>query len=507
MFAIFIIGSLRVVKPSPDFRRAEFEKMSENGGLTGKVSGKKLFIIGTSSIVGPWLILTSQWIGYTGASVALAFALCGLLCIPIALCYGELAGMFKTRGGSYEYVKTAYNREAGYWISWTTMFTYIVLICFQIICVTMLTQFIVGWEFSKALIVGISVALMIVMTLLNTRNLSMATSIQTVLFFVLVAVGFLSVMSFFVNDAWSTSNMGPFFQEGMIGFNEIIGMDAGFLLAIAALVTMFFGFELIPQFAGEADYPPKKYWKLMAGGIVFVIIFDALLCLAEIGMASPDPNMSTYEYISSLYSSNGMVSAIMAELYVGNWLRWTIVIANFCCMGCCLIGFWMGASRILHAMGSAGSLPSVFAKTNRQGMPSTGNYFVLLMVFILTMIALSGPAWINATFSLMALGVGFTYLGVSLSFLKLRKTYPNADRPWSAPGGKFTGYIAAGSSLFMVVMMVYTVINAAINGDPTMAIMAIVFFAIIGLLRYMMKRDEEAHPERYVEEEVLLSKE
>ncbi|WP_400207034.1 APC family permease [Candidatus Methanomassiliicoccus intestinalis] len=481
--------------------------MSEDKNLTGKVGGKKLFIIGTSSIVGPWLILTSQWIGYTGASVILAFALCGLLCIPIALCYGELAGMFKTRGGTYEYVRTAYNREAGYWISWTTMFTYIVLICFQIICVTMLVQFIVGLEFSQALIIGIAIALMIVMTLLNTRDLSIATTVQTLLFFVLVIIGFLFVACFFLNDAWSVGNIGPFFQEGMSGYNEIIGMDAGFLLAIAALVTMFFGFELIPQFASEADYPPNKYWKLMAGGIIFVIIFDSIICLAEIGMTSLDPSMSTYEYISSLYGSNGMVSAIFAAAYVGDWLKWLIVAANFAAMGCCLIGFWMGATRILHAMGSAGSLPAMFSRTNKQGMPSVGNYFVLIMVFILTMIALSGPAWINATFSLMAMGVGFTYLGVSLSYLKLLKTYPHADRPWSAPGKAVMGYIAVASSLFMTIMMIWTVVKAALNGDPIMAIMAIVFFVIIGVMRYFMKKDEKKNPERYVEEPILLSKE
>ena len=480
--------------------------MSESSNLTGRVGGKKLFIIGTSSIVGPWLILTSQWIGYTGVSVSLAFALCGLLCIPIALCYGELAGMFKTRGGSYEYVRTAFNREAGYWVSWTTMFTYIVLICFQIICVTMLIEYIGGWTFEQSLVILMVVLLMVAMTLLNTRKLSVATSIQVGMFFILVGVGILYVAMFFLNPAWSVDNIGPLFQNGMVGYNSIIGMDAGFLLAVAALVTMFFGFELIPQFAGEANYPVKNYWKLMLGGILFVILFDAFICLSEIGMTSLDPGMTSYEYISSLYATNGMVSAVLALAYVGGWLQFLIVAANFCCMGCCLIGFWMGAARILHAMGSSGSLPAMFGRANSQGMPSVGNYFVLAMVFILTMIALSGPAWINATFSLMALGVGFTYLGVSLAFLKMRKTHSKADRPWKVPFGKPVGYISVAASLFMVVMMVWTVINSAINGDPTMLIMTLVFFGIIGALRYVMKADEKKNPERYVEEGLIVQR-
>ena len=472
--------------------------------LTGRVGGKKLFIIGTSSIMGPWLLLTSQWIGYTGASVSLAFVICGILCIPIALCYGELTSMFKNRGGSYEYVRTAFNREAGYWISWTTMFTYIVLICFQVICVTMLIQYIMGEDFARMLVIGIAVALMILMALLNTRNLSVATSLQVVMFFILIISGMVAMVFFFTNSAYSLSNMGPFLQMGLMGHNDIIGMDAGFLLAIAALVTMFFGFELIPQFAGEANYPANKHWKLMIGGIVFVIAFDALICLAEIGMQSPDASMTSFQYISSLYSSNGMVSAVLAKIYVSSWLQYLVVVANFCALGCGLIGFWMGASRILHAMGNSGSLPRAFGKVNKHGMPSVGNYFVLIMVFILVLIALSGPAWINATFSLMALGVGFTYFGVSVAFLKIRKDHPDATRLWKAPGGRATGYIAAASSLFMVAMMIYTVVHAALEGDPTMAIMAVVFFAIIGLIRYMMMRDMSSNPDRYVEDVVDL---
>ncbi len=473
--------------------------MAENTKLAGRVSGTKLFVIGTASILGPWLLLTSQWIGYTGTSVALAFLACGLLCIPIAFCYGELSGMFKDSGSTYNFVKAAFGRESAYWVSWTTMFSYIVVTLFQIVCVTMLLQFLGGWTFSQSLTIGVAVVLMLAMAALNTRNLTFMTSLQTLLFVILVIVGLVSVVMFFTSDGFSTSNWEPFFQEGIVGYNDIIGMDAGFLLAIAALVTMFFGFELIPQFAVEGSYPRNKVWKLMVACIFFVIVFDVLICLAETGMYSLDPSMTNFEYISSLYASNGMVGAIFAEAYVGSWLKWAIAIANFCCMGCCMIGFWMGSARTLHSMGMSGSLPSIFAKTNKHGMPSTGNYFMLLMVFILTVIVLSGDSWINAAFSLMALGVGFTYLGASLAYLKLRKSRPNVNRPWTAPGTTATGVIATISSLFMAAMMVYTVIKSAIDGDPTMAIMVVVFFAIIGVIRFLLKRDEGRHPERYMD--------
>ncbi len=475
--------------------------MAENS--TKGVSGFRLFVIGTASIMGPWLLLTSQWIGYTGASVALAFLGCGLLCIPIALCYGELTGMFKNRGGTYEFVRAAFGREAGYWVSWTTIFSYVVVTLFQIVCVSSLLQYLFNFSMDAAMVLAVSIVIMVMMTALNTRDMSIATTIQTVMFFVLVAVGLLYVIIFFCNGNFDINNWNPFFQLGLIGYNSIIGMDAGFLLAMAALVTMFFGFELIPQFASESSYPNSKVWKLMVAGIAFVICFDSLLCLAESGMNSLDPSMTNFAFISSLYSQDGMVSTTFAAAYVGDWLKYLIAIANFCCMGCCMVGFWMGTAHTLFNMGKAGSLPVFFGRENKHGMPTIGNYFMLLACVVLTIIAVTSDSWINACFSLMALGIGFTYLGAALAFVKLRKKYPNAERPWTAPGGLITGYISVAAGAFMSIMMVWTVISAAMAGDYTMLIMVIAYFAIIGVVRYILKMDEQKNPDRYVHEDIL----
>ena len=482
--------------------------------LTGNISGTKLFVLGTASIVGPWLMLTAQWIGYTGVSVCLAFIACGLLCLPIGLCYGELAGLFKNKGGSYEYVRSAFNRDTGYWISWTTMFTYVSLIVFQLVCVATIVGYAGNLDISGVTLYAFVIFLMVLMTLLNSRNIEIAGSLQMVLFVVLVVSGVVSVVSFVTNGNWDLSNMGDFLQQGLISRNEVMGIDTGLLMAIAALVTMFFGFELIPQFAGESSYPVNKYWRLMLGGIIFVIIFDSLICFAEAGMAPFDyyetgaTYANSYDLIQHLYSDpGGFVGAVFADQYVGSWLSWTLIIGNVCCMFCCLIGFWLGGSRILYSMGCAGSLPRFFGKTNKSGVPSWGNYFVLILVFILTMIALSGDKWINATFSLMALGCGFTYFGVSVAFLKLKKSRPDLERPWTAPAGTVVGIIASCSAAFMTIMMIYTIISSALNDDPTMLLMTVVFFAIVGVIFAYLKKDQKAHPENYDEEPLLPPKE
>ena len=479
--------------------------MEENRELVGNMSGTKLFVLGAASIFGPWLMLTGQWIGYTGVSVILAFIVCGVLCIPIGLCYGELAAMFKNKGGSYEYVKFAFSNNAGYWVSWFTMFTYISLIVFQVICVTTLVGFAFDIEMSQATIAIVCVALMILLLIMNSLGSDLAGSLQMVFCFILLAAGLIFSMAFIFGGHWSPDMFGDFFQQGMVSHSDYLGMDTGFFMAVAGLVTMFFGFELMPAFAGESSYPSSKYWKLMVGAIVVVIAFDSLICLAECGM-TPIPEYgafsNSYDFISYLYvEKGGFVSAILADYYYGGWLKWIIMIGNFCCMACCLIGFWLGGSRIVHSMGNSSSLPGIFGLANKRGAPTWGNYLVFILAFALCMIALSGEKWINATFSLMALGCGFTYLGVALAYIKLKRDRPDIERSWKAPAGMAMGVIAVIASAFMAGMMVYTVINSAINGDPIMLYMTIVFFAIVALLYAYMKYDEKKHPDRYYNED------
>src|SRR5262245_36882322 len=48
----------------------------------------------------------------------LAYALCTLLLLPVALCFAELAGRHEQTGGSYLYVRNAFGDRAGFLMGW-----------------------------------------------------------------------------------------------------------------------------------------------------------------------------------------------------------------------------------------------------------------------------------------------------------------------------------------------------------------------------------------------------
>lgn len=413
------------------------------------------------------MVMTNWWISLTGASIALAFVVLGLLCIPIGLVYGELTAMFQQAGGSFIYIKRAFSKEITYWFSWALMLSYTTVLAFQLRAMMNIVQYMWWPDMSLLWAILIAAILATLVFLLNTRDVSIGSTIQVILFATLAIVGFGYSIMFFASPQFSTANWQPFFQNGADGF----------LTAVALMVTMFFGFEVIPQFAEEAKYPAKNHWKLMVGAILFVMAFDGSITLAESGMLPFNDAVNT-----------SMLGAELAKATYGSWLQYAIVIANFSALCCCLVGFWMGGSRLLYAMGNSGALPSWFAKLNKNKVPATANIFIY--VIVLMFILLSGTSWLASLFTLMAVGVGLTYSAVSLAFIKLRVKGKEIARPWKVPGGIFTGVLALAGAL-IIAYFTFAYFTTEVW------ILFFLYFALVGAVRVALGIDSKRHPEKY----------
>ncbi len=445
--------------------------MSDNTsepGLKRSMGPVYLFAMAAATIIGPWLVMTNWWISLTGASIALAFVVVGLMCIPIGLIYGELTGMFPQVGGSYVYTEKAFGKEVSYWSSWALMLSYTAVLAFQLMALMDIIRFLWWPDMTIEVMMLIASGVAISNFVLNTREVNIGAGVQFVLFLILAVVGFGYSLLFFTNGNFSTSNWEPFFQTG----------TSGFLTATALMVTMFFGFEVIPQFAEEANYPAKKHWKLMTGAIAFAMAFYGIICLAEAGMGPFNGIIDT-----------PMLGAQLAADNYGSWLMYLIALANVAALATCLIGFWMGGSRMLLAMGRDKILPKTFASINKHGVPKTANLIILIIV--LMFILLSGTAWLASLFTLMAVGVGITYSCVALAHVKFKAKNPDMIRPYKAPGGIIMGIIA----LICGVLITYFTVAYF---TTEVWILFVVYFAIVGAIRvllYLKKTDEPDVPE------------
>ena len=434
----------------------------ESGSMKRSMGPIYLFAMAAATIIGPWLVMTNWWISLTGASIALAFVLVGLMCIPIGLVYGELTATYPKAGGSFIYLERAFGKEISYWVSWALMLSYAAVLAFQLMALMDIIRFLWWPEMTIEVMMILAAIVAFINYLLNTREVNIGAGVQFVLFLILAVVGFGYSLLFFTSPSFSTSNWEPFFQTGADGF----------LTATALMVTMFFGFEVIPQFAEESKYPLKKMWKIITAAILFAATFYGIICLAEAGMGPFAEIIET-----------PMLGAQLALDNYGSWLMYLIALANVAALLTCLIGFWMGGSRMLLAMGRDNILPKSFATINKHGVPKTANFVILIIV--LMFILLSGTAWLASLFTLMAIGVGITYSVVALAHIKFSVKNPDLERPYRVPGGIVTGIIALLCGLLITY---FTVAFFTID----VWILFVIYFAIVGVIRLILgKRKTE----------------
>ncbi len=441
----------------------------EKQALRKVMGGMFLFAMAAGSIIGPWLVMMQWWISLSGPSIALAFVVTGLLCIPIGLVYGELTSMLPHVGGPFVFIHNAFGKEAAFWGAWSLMLAYSTVIAFQLYAIGGLISYLWWPEMPHSALVIICVALCLVFYFMNSRALSLSATAQFIMFLVLVVIGVGTIIAFVSHSTFSTDNWTPFFQTG----------GSGFLTATGLMVTMYFGFELIPQFAEESKYPVKKLWIPLVGSIIFCIIFYAGLCIVNSGMLPFDELTKTE-----------MTSATLLKTHYGVGAQYAMAIATlFACLTC-LNGFWLGSVRLMYGMGKSRILPRWFDGLNQYDVPSKANLAILLIVFVF--IAISGTRWLESLFTLMAIGVAICYIVSCLSFIRLRNKHPEWQRPWTAPGGKAMGVIAV---ICGAVMAFYTFKYF----DLTLWVMFVIYFGGLGVpiwayLRYERKK----YPDQYV---------
>jgi APA family basic amino acid/polyamine antiporter len=442
------------------------------GTLQGKMSWWYLFAMSVASILGPWVVMSQFWYSISGPSIALAFVVVGLICIPIGLVYGELSAMFPKTGGSFLFIKHGLGKEVSYWTAWALLLSYLALMSYMMSSLATIIN--LAWvpDLNAEAIMIISIIFTLITFVLTWRRVDISAGVQFFLFAFTLMAGLLYLVLFVFS---------PDFQPG-VNWNPFFAFETqGFLSGVGLMVTMYFGFELIPQFAEECDYPHKKHWKVMMFSVVVAMVIYASISLVETAVRP----------LSVILEMPNFVGAIEAKEIYGQWLAYPVIFASIATLMSCVIGFWLGASRVMYSMGREGVMPHVFTRTNKHHQPLMANIAILgITVFLTFYCYAAGTDWVVALYTMMAIGVAIAYTFTCIAYVRLKYTKPNHPRLWKAPGGKVMGAVAAVAGAFIT----YEVF-ATFNG-PTWLVFGL-FFVIVIFLRLYLAYDQKAHKEKY----------
>jgi APA family basic amino acid/polyamine antiporter len=425
--------------------------------VAGSMIGSGIFIVSADMLKD---LGSSGWL-------LMAWLITGFMTLTAAVSYGELSGMFPKAGGQYVYLKEAYNPMVGFLYGWS-FFSVIQTGTIAAVAVGF-AKFggyffpalvwddtnsftILGYKMYKAQLLG--VALIILLTYINTRGIHTGKIIQTIFtstklisMFALIAVG----LFVFKSDIWAANwtnawqvkklVMGP---DGTVVTENLVMATAMGAMASAMVGSIFSSdaWNNVTFIAGEIRNPKRNIGlSLFLGTLIVTVIYILInvVYLATVPMhelAFAKDNRVALSASQAIFGVGGTV--IIALM---------IMISTFGCNN----GLILSGARVYYSMAKDGLFFRGAGELNNNAVPARALWIQCLMACALCLSGRYGDLLDMVSFVVVIFYV-LTIAGIFI----LRKKMPDADRPYKAFGYPVLPvlYILMGIS-FCVLLIIY----------------------------------------------------
>jgi APA family basic amino acid/polyamine antiporter len=432
--------------------------------LKKELSLSNVISMAAGGMIAAWMVEMIYWFELSGSGSLWALLVTGIMVVPLGLVYSEMSSMLPFAGGENVWISNAFSWNIGWFFNWTLYLLYILAmptVAFGI--VTMAGYFYPELSFQTTKLIAL--VILLVWFVFSNFRVRILASIQSVMFWIMIAASIFVSFNFILSAEWSFSNLQPWFPNGFSGFGAAVGI----------LVFKFIGFDMIPQLSEEANFPRKHQWKAYLGSIAITLLIYALAILGNGGIVTTEWILNT-----------DIVDPRVADLIGKHYLAVIIVVIGILGTVTTLSGFWLSAARNLFGAAKQNQLPHVFKKLNKSGQPFIGNIFVGIFAIYFTVFA--PDAWIEYIYTVYAFAAGLVYMMVSLSFLILRKKHPEWERPFKLKFGVLFGIL---SLIFTLWILIATFSEIALS---SLFILGGYFVIGIALLIYA-KMKQKSDPE------------
>ncbi|MBO6145742.1 MAG: APC family permease [Bacilli bacterium] len=412
-------------------------------------------------------------------------------CLPYGLITAELGSTFESEGGMYDWVKMAFGKKWAGRVAWNYWINFPLWISSLAVAVTDVVAGIFEVELSIWMLILLQVLYIGIVTFLSTQRIGESKYIVNlgtffkILF--MLALGFLGIYVWIktgqsANPIESVADLFP-------------SLDLAGLSFISIIIFNFLGFEVVATFTNDMENPKKEIPKaLIVGGALMALFYILPATGVNVAMTTETAEAASITdsfaiLLSTLGVSSGAIRFIV--IAVGLMFIYTMV-AN--------IASWsFGVNSVAKYAADDGSMPAIFKKTNKEGVPVGGaimNGIVALVINIIGIVLgvvneeISGLFWTFFSLSLITLLVG--YIPLFLAFLKLRKTNPT-ERVYKVPGNKFViNLVAWVPFILLILAVIFTMFGdftkEFINGNIPLIIGVVVSFIIEEILVARVKK-------------------
>jgi APA family basic amino acid/polyamine antiporter len=408
-----------------------------------------LTALGIGAVIGAGIFVATGAAAKSVAGPALmvSYAVAGLTCIFAALCYAEFASMAPVAGSAYTYAYTTMGELFAWIIGWDLVLEYAVgaatvangwsgyfqsvLAKFNIHLPEYLQK--APWVYEHGYFVSTgswinlpAIVIVTIVTVVLVRGIRESAGFNALMVFIKVAAVLFVILvgAFYV----APENWEPFAPYGWTGVSffgiplagqtneggEPVGMIAG----AAIIFFAYIGFDSVSTHAEEAKEPQRDVpIAILASLLICSVLYIAVVAVLT-GMV-PYADLSKDAGVSDAFKQAGLP-----------WAEFIIAAAGVAGITSVLLVMMLSAPRVFLAMARDGLVPrSVFADVHpRYQTPWKST--ILIGVFVAV---LAGLLPIDALLHLTNIGTLFAFVVVCAAVLIMRRTNPEAPRPFRCP--------------------------------------------------------------------------
>lgn len=377
------------------------------------------FAIGVNAIVGSGVFSApTKMHREMGGASPLAYVLCAVLLMPVALCFAELAASNDSSGGPYVYATKAFGRKVGFIVGWSAW----------------LNAFI-SWAANTTLfveLVGIQdpvvahlVCIAAILTLGGINYIGVrpgATVIQAVVFGKVTAI--LCFIGFAIAAAHPGTLGGPL-PHG------IAGVGSGVYLALFP----FQGFEVVPVPAGETKNPGRNMPLATIASLLFAaLLYVTVQTLLEL----------SYPLLGTTKSQTPLVDAAN---YISPTAGLIVFIGSIVSIGGFTAGSALGAPRYAAAIGAQDQISGHLAKTHARFQ--TPHVAIIVTTVLAAVLTLPFNYETLVGFSNITVVIQYALSCAAVPILRRQQEKSGAERPkgFRVPFGPVLPVIGALGSI------------------------------------------------------------
>jgi ethanolamine permease len=427
----------------------------------------------------------TQTAGFGGMAIATLIVIVMYFCLLFSI--GEMSAAMPHTGGAYSFARAALGPWGGFVTGLAESIEYVMTTA---VVVFFAAQYADGalMAFTGASIPQPIWWAILYLVFLGVNILGAAVGFRLA---IIVSILSIAILIVFVIVAFATGSFSAdklFDVAPSAGHSTFLPSGTLPILFVLPFAMWFFlGIEELPLAAEETHEPQKVIPKAGFWGLVTLLIAAVVIFIVNTGVLGATKTQASLQPL--LDGFDAMVPKGLAGL-----------LALFALIGllASLQGIMYAYGRNMYSLSRAGYYPRVLSLTGKRQTPWLALIVGAVIGFIaLAIVQVAGGA--NGVAGAVVLNIAvwgavLSYMLQMISFVVLRRRFPNAERPYKSPTGVPGAIVAGVIALAIFVGFFLTGITAyllAIAAIAVVYVVGLVLFAAVGRHNLVLSPEEE----------------